>query len=189
MSAITLLCKLRFSAHHQTHAIAIVCLSVCYTGDPRGLPIKLIRLSLTPTIIITTCRREASARLLASIGAEALLIQVQCTFTPKAKDVCVSMWCTIVLFGTRCQLDDVSVCSDVEGGGDEGDERRHDWLVQGLFQRWDDAYRSERFVIFNVESIVSRARVTYNREWTSTGSREIDFTGIGVERSWLLYIL
>jgi len=46
-------------------------------------------------------------------------------FTRRAREICVSMWCTIVLIGARCQLDEVSVCCDVSVG-----------LVQGCEWHW-----------------------------------------------------
>jgi len=47
---------------------------------------------------------------------------------------------------------------DDNSGDDEGDEGEEDWLAQGwrsetgsLFQRGDDAYRNERFVIIKLQ--------------------------------------
>ena len=49
--------------------------------------------------------------------------------TPKARKVCVSMWCAIVLTGTRCQLDDVSVCCEESVGMVQGCEWH--WRILG----------------------------------------------------------
>jgi len=58
---------------------------------------------------------------------------------------------------SECVMDDDS----------EEDEGEQDWLRQGrrseigsLFQRWGDASRNERFMIFNEELTWGRARVT-----------------------------
>ena len=56
---------------------------------------------------------------------------------------------------------------DDESGDSEVGEGEEDWFRQGwrieigsLFQRWGEACRKERFVIFNEELAGQRARVT-----------------------------
>ena len=53
---------------------------------------------------VITCRGQASAWLIASTGAQALLIGPNVLFTPRFREVSVSklMWCMIALSGTRC---------------------------------------------------------------------------------------
>ena len=73
-----------------------------------------------------------------------------------------------------------------DSGDDEGDEAEKDWVWQGwgsetvsLFQKWGDAYRNERCVIFNEESeelAWKGARVTTEEAWVQRGGwREIRY--------------
>jgi len=67
---------------------------------------------------------------------------------------------------------------DYDSGDDEGDEGEEDWLRQGwrsetgsLFERWGDACRNERFVIFNQKLAGGRARVTTEEVRVHRGGR------------------
>ena len=74
---------------------------------------------------------------------------------------------------------------DDDSGDNEEDEGEEDWLRQGwrsetgsLFQRWSDACRKERFVIFDEELAGGRARVTTEEVRVQRGGwREIRLMG------------
>ena len=70
---------------------------------------------------------------------------------------------------TEGVMGDVSGDDDIDGLRSERDESRQDWLgwrneSGSWFQRRDDAYLNERFVILSEETVGERERVTTDEE-------------------------